>query len=825
MARKIPLLPLRELIVFPHEVVPLFVGREKSINALEEAMASDRHILLCAQKKAKVNDPRPEGIHAFGTIGTIIQLLRLPDGTVKVLVEGKSRAKIESFLDTEKFFLVDVETIEAPKIDVEENPELAALMRQVQATFESYVKLNKRVPPELAVSVQSIDAPSRLADTIAAHVNFKLSAKQELLESESVRARLEKLYELMQNEIEILQVEKKIRTRVKKQMEKNQKEYYLNEQMQAIQKELGSQDEFKNELQELEDRIRRKKVSKEATERLRRELKKLRMMSPMSAEATVVRNYIDSVLALPWAERTDEKIDIDEAEQILDEDHYGLEKPKERILEYLAVQALVKKLRGPILCLVGPPGVGKTSLAKSVARGTGRKFVRMSLGGVRDEAEIRGHRRTYIGAMPGKIIQGIRKAGSSNPVFLLDEIDKMSMDFRGDPSAAMLEVLDPEQNMAFVDHFLDLDYDLSDVLFVCTANSLHSIPHALRDRMEIIELSGYTDEDKLKIARQYLVPKQLEANGLADIEVVMTDGALRELIHHYTKEAGVRNLEREIASVCRKLARDYVKDKKKKNSFRVDPKSVQRHLGPRKFRFTRAEERDMIGMTNGLAVTIFGGDLLPAEVTITAGKGKVTLTGKLGEVMQESAQAAVTYVRSRCLTFGLEPDFYEHVDFHIHFPEGAVPKDGPSAGVTIVTSIVSGLLGLPVRKDVAMTGEINLRGPVVRIGGLKEKVLAAYRSDITTVICPKENEKDLHEIPKHVRKAVSIELVESIDEVLRLALVKPPEDSANEALKNFLAGGSPTLQDDWRAVREVIVQRKEQAAQTARDRGSQHGPH
>lgn len=820
MTRTIPLLPLRELIVFPHEVVPLFVGREKSINALEEAMAHDRHILLCAQKKAKVNDPKPEGIHAYGTIGTIIQLLRLPDGTVKVLVEGKTRARIDEYLDTEKFFSVEATEIEAPKIGPEEDPELAALMRSVQATFENYVKLNKRVPPELAVSVQSIDNPSRLADTIAAHVNFKLAAKQELLETESVRSRLEKLYELMQNEIEILQVEKKIRTRVKKQMEKNQKEYYLNEQMQAIQKELGSQDEFKNELAELEDRIRRKKMSKEATERLKKELKKLKMMSPMSAEATVVRNYIDTVLALPWAERTDDKTDVEEAEKILDEDHYGLEKPKARILEYLAVQALVKKLRGPILCLVGPPGVGKTSLAKSVARATGRKFVRVSLGGVRDEAEIRGHRRTYIGAMPGKLIQGIRKSGSSNPVFLLDEIDKMSMDFRGDPSAAMLEVLDPEQNLAFVDHFLDLDYDLSEVLFICTANSLHTIPIPLRDRMEIIELSGYTDEDKLKIAKQYLVPKQTELNGLGDVEVAMSDGSVRELIHHYTKEAGVRSLEREIASVLRKLAREHVKDPKKKKTFKVDAKQVQKLLGPRKFRFNRAEEADMIGMANGLAYTPLGGDLLPVETTITSGKGKVTLTGQLGDVIKESATAAVTYVRARSLTLGLDPDFYEHVDFHVHFPEGAVPKDGPSAGVTIVTCLVSALLRAPVRKDVAMTGEINLRGKVLPIGGLKEKVLAAYRAEIKTVICPRENEKDLHEIPKNVARALEFKFVDNIDEVLRIAIAQLPDDHPNLELRKFLDGDTTASADDWREVREWMRQRK---AREERARGS--GPH
>ena len=822
LARKIPLLPLRELIVFPHEVVPLFVGREKSINALEEAMATDRAILLCAQKKAKVNDPRPEGIHNFGTIGSIIQLLRLPDGTVKVLVEGKSRARIGRYIDHDKYFLVEAEVLEPPVVSAEDEPEIAALMRSVQQTFENYVKLNKRVPPELAVSVQSIDSPSRMADTIAAHVNFKLTAKQELLETESIRARLEKLYELMQNEIEILQVEKKIRTRVKKQMEKNQKEYYLNEQMQAIQKELGSQDEFKNEIAELEERVRRRKMSAEATDRLKKELRKLKMMSPMSAEATVVRNYIDTVLALPWDERTVEKLDIAEAEGILDADHYGLEKPKERIIEYLAVRSLVPKLKGPILCLVGPPGVGKTSLAKSVARATNRKFVRVSLGGVRDEAEIRGHRRTYIGAMPGKIIQGLRKAASNNPVFLLDEIDKISMDFRGDPSAAMLEVLDPEQNNTFVDHFLDLDYDLSDVLFLCTANSLHSIPLPLQDRMEIIELSGYTDEEKQKIARQYLIPKQLEANGMQNAEITFKDQAVRELIHHYTKEAGVRSLERAVSSVVRKLAREYVKEGKKKKSFKVDVRLVQKLLGAQKFRYNSADAADQIGMTNGLAVTIFGGDLLPAEVSLTAGKGKVTLTGKLGDVMQESAQAAVTYVRSRSLAFGLEPDFHEHVDFHVHFPEGAVPKDGPSAGVTIVTSLVSALLQVPVRKEVAMTGEINLRGKVLPIGGLKDKILAAFRGDMKTVICPRDNEKDLADVPKHVLKALDIKLADTIDDVLRWALVSLPEDHPNVALRKFLAGVDVTAPVDWREVNTYLDERRRKDRE-ARDTG--HGPH
>ena len=821
--RTIPLLPLRELIVFPHEVVPLFVGREKSIEALERAMNGDRAILLCAQKKAKVNDPKPDGIHDYGTVGAILQLLKLPDGTVKVLVEGKQRARVRRFLETDECFVVEAEL---PELEAEDGvaPELEALVRSVQKTFEAYVKLNKRVPPELAVSVQSIDTASRLADTIAAHVNFKLSAKQDLLETEDVRARLEKLHDLIQNEVEILQVEKKIRTRVKKQMEKNQKEYYLNEQMQAIQKELGSQDEFKNELQELEDAIRRKKLPKEAQERLLRELKKLKMMSPMSAEATVVRNYIDTVLAIPWSERTEDKLDIVEAEKILDEDHYGLEKPKERIVEYLAVQALVKKIKGPILCLVGPPGVGKTSLAKSVARATGRKFVRMSLGGVRDEAEIRGHRRTYIGAMPGKVVQGMRRCGTVNPVFLLDEIDKMSMDFRGDPSSAMLEVLDPEQNSAFVDHFLDLDYDLSEVLFICTANTLSGIPLPLRDRMEIIELSGYTDEDKLRIAKQYLVPKQQDVHGLADVDITFTDPALRELIQHYTKEAGVRSLERAVASVFRKLAREYVGEDNKKTRFKVDTKLVHKLLGPHKYRYNRAEERDVIGMANGLAVTAVGGDLLPAETTVTSGKGKVTLTGSLGDVMQESARAAVTYVRSRSLSFGLEPDFYEYVDFHVHFPEGAVPKDGPSAGVTMITSLISALLRVPVRRDVAMTGEINLRGKVMPIGGLKEKVLAAYRAGIKTVICPKENEKDLRDIPKNVLKVVEIRLVENIDSALRIALVHPGEDHPNQAFRDFLESDQPAAPDDWRAVRTYLRERERKERQ-ARENESSHGPH
>jgi ATP-dependent Lon protease len=650
------------------------------------------------------------------------------------------------------------------------------------------VKLNKRIPPEMLLSVQSIDEPSRLADTIVAHLSLKLTDKQSILETESAAKRLEKLYELMQAEIEILQVEKKIRTRVKKQMEKTQKEYYLNEQMQAIQKELGERDEFKNEIQELEDKIKNKRMSKEAHAKVRKELKKLKMMSPMSAEATVVRNYIDWVLSLPWEDKTQDKLDVEEAEKILDTDHYGLKKVKERILEYLAVQALVKKLKGPILCLVGPPGVGKTSLAKSIARATGRNFVRLSLGGVRDEAEIRGHRRTYIGALPGKIIQSLKKAGANNPVFLLDEVDKMSTDFRGDPSAALLEVLDPEQNSSFNDHYLDLDYDLSDVMFITTANSLHSIPVPLQDRMEILQLPGYTEWEKLSIAQQYLVPKAKESNGVADIDLDLSSDALRTVIHNYTKEAGVRSLEREISTVCRKVAKEVLK-KGKETKFRVTSKNVVKYLGVHKYRYGKVEEQNEIGLTHGLAVTMYGGDLLATEVTVMPGKGKLVLTGKLGDVMQESAQAAISYVRSRAESLGLDREFYAKVDIHVHFPEGAIPKDGPSAGITMATSLVSALLRVPVRRDVAMTGEITLRGRVLPIGGLKEKILAAHRSEILTVVIPKENEKDLKDIPKKVRRVMKIHCVEHMDDVLRNAL-------ALERPETFLV--EPSRQVDWR---------------------------
>jgi ATP-dependent Lon protease len=790
--RSLPLLPLRDIIVFPHMVVPLFVGRQKSIAALEEAMAHDKTVLLCAQKKAKTNEPAADDIFAVGTLGSIIQLLRLPDGTVKVLVEGKQRARVKRFLDSERFLLVEAEDVEEA---CERTVELEALMRSVQSTFEAYVKLNKRIPPEMLTSVASIDDPARLADTIVAHLSLKLQDKQSILETESPARRLEKLYELMQGEIEILQVEKKIRTRVKKQMEKTQKEYYLNEQMQAIQKELGERDEFKNEIQELEEKIKNKKMSKEATLKARKELKKLKMMSPMSAEATVVRNYIDWILSLPWYEYTEDKLDIPEAERILDEDHYGLKKPKTRIVEYLAVQKLVEKIRGPILCFVGPPGVGKTSLAKSIARAMNRHFVRISLGGVRDEAEIRGHRRTYIGALPGKIIQSLKKAGAGNPVFLLDEVDKMSTDFRGDPSAALLEVLDPEQNFSFNDHYLDLDYDLSKVMFICTANTMGGIPLPLQDRMEVIRIAGYTDLEKISIAERYLVPKQKEMNGLDGVAVEFKRSAIRSLTHRYTKESGVRSLEREIGSICRKIARDVLKGGAAEGkSYLVNQKQVQRYLGPPRYRYGTAEALDQIGLTTGLAWTELGGELLTVEVQVMPGKGKLMITGKLGEVMQESAQAAMSYVRSRAELLGLDKRFLENVDIHVHVPEGAIPKDGPSAGITMATTLVSALCRIPVHKDVAMTGEITLRGRVLPIGGLKEKVLAAHRGGIKKVLIPKENAKDIREIPKRVREKLQIVCVDHADEVLREALVLERPDEFLKRVRDAEHPGSPEAQ-------------------------------
>src|SRR5580658_488093 len=798
--RTVPLLPLRDIIVFPYMVSQLFVGRERSINALDAAMTRDKDIFLAAQKNAKTNEPSPDDIFQVGTLGTVMQLLRLPDGTVKVLVEGKRRGKIKRFAQTEEHFLVEVEEIpEVPSRGVE----IEALMRSVQAAFEMYVKLNKKVQPEILMSVQTIDDAARLSDTIIANLpTVKLTDRQNLLETDDATKRLERLHELMQAEIEILQVEKKIRSRVKKQMEKTQKEYYLNEQMQAIQKELGGgeRDEFKNEIGEVEEQLKNKRMSKEATAKVKKELKKLKMMHPTSAEATVVRNYIDWILSLPWYDKSDETHDLKAAEAILDEDHYGLKRIKERILEYLAVQALTKKLKGPVLCFVGPPGVGKTSLCKSIARATGRKFVRLSLGGVRDEAEIRGHRRTYIGAMPGKLIQSLRKVSTNNPVFLLDEIDKMSTDFRGDPAAALLEVLDAEQNSTFNDHYLDLDYDLSDVMFITTANTLSGIPVPLQDRMEIIQLSGYTEFEKLNIAVKYLVPRQRKECGLDEVPLTTTENAIRTIIHHYPREAGVRSLERELSSVCRKVARQVVDGRKDKEApaeaaktgeggksaeakpapiepIEIVAKGVPKYLGVPKFRLGKKEERDEVGLTNGLSVTSNGGgELLACEVAVVPGKGKLVITGLLEKGMEESAQAAMSYVRSRAKALGLEEEFYQKVDVHVHFPE-FIRKDGPSAGVTMATSLASALIKVSVKHNLAMTGELTLRGRVMPIGGLKEKLLAAHRSGITTVIIPKENRKDLREVPRRVLKATRIVLVDHMDEVLREALCLADPDA------------------------------------------------
>ncbi|MBX7100983.1 MAG: endopeptidase La [Myxococcaceae bacterium] len=780
-----PLLPLRDIVVFPHMVVPLSVGRKASIAALKAA-AERREaslkaggdekalIVVAAQKRAKVQEPGPDDIFATGTLAQIIQLVPLPDGTLKVLVEGLKRVQLSAVTLTESHAIVEVDDLVDP---TPKGVEIEALVRAVQAAFKAWVELNKRVPPELQTQISALDEPSRLADTICAHLALKLEPRQELLEIPSAVARLEKLYELIQHEVEILKVERKIRTRVKKQMERSQKESYLNEQMQAIQRELGDKesDAGKSDLQEIEDKLKTKKMSKEATLRVKKELKKLRLMGPMSAEATVVRNYIDTVLSLPWYDETKDRIDLAEAEKVLDEDHFGLKKAKERILEYLAVQALLTKLKGPILCLVGPPGVGKTSLAKSIARALGRKFVRLSLGGVRDEAEIRGHRRTYIGAMPGKVLQSLKKAESNNPVMLLDEIDKMSTDFRGDPSAALLEVLDPEQNATFNDHYLDLDYDLSNVMFICTANQMHGIPGPLQDRMEVIRIAGYTEPEKMAIARRYLIPKQREANGLADVPVTITSKAVRTVINRYTREAGVRGLEREMASIFRKTARDVVKNGKRE--IKVDRKKAMRLLGVPRFKHGVKEHEDQVGIVTGLAVMDTGGDTLTTEATVMPGKGGLIITGKLGDVMKESAQAAMSFVRSRMRRFGIDEKLVETSDIHVHVPEGAIPKDGPSAGITIVTAIVSALTKIPVRRDVAMTGEVTLRGRVLPIGGLKEKVLAAHRAGMTTVLFPEENRKDLREIPKKVRDSMRLVPVEQVDDVLREALVlaKPEE--------------------------------------------------
>jgi ATP-dependent Lon protease len=787
-----PVLPLRDIVVFPHMIVPLFVGREKSIRALEEVMRDDKQILLVAQKNASQDDPGMDDIYRVGTVSSVLQLLKLPDGTVKVLVEGNARAEIKSFLDNPKFFQAHAGIL--PEVESEPR-ELEALARAVVGQFEQYVKLNKKVPPEVLVSLSQIDDAGKLADTVAAHLSLKISDKQELLETNSLLDRLERLYGFMEGEISVLQVEKRIRSRVKRQMEKTQREYYLNEQMKAIQKELGELEDGKDEVSEIEERIKKTKLSKEAREKALAEVKKLRSMSPMSAEATVVRNYLDWMLSIPWKKRSKISKDIKHAQHILDEDHFGLEKVKERILEYLAVQQRVDKMKGPILCLIGPPGVGKTSLGKSLARATGRNFVRVSLGGIRDEAEIRGHRRTYIGSMPGKVIQSMKKAKTSNPLFMLDEIDKMGADFRGDPSSALLEVLDPEQNHNFNDHYLEVDYDLSDVMFVCTGNTLR-MPQPLLDRLEIIRIPGYTEDEKLEIARRHLIPKQLEGHGLKAEEWSITDDALQDLVRYYTREAGVRNLERELASLIRKATKEILMVDRKR--IKVSRRNLDKYAGVRKFRYGEAEHEDLVGVSTGLAWTEVGGELLSIESVKVPGKGRMTITGKLGDVMQESVQAARSYVRSRSAQLGILPPLFDKIDIHVHVPEGATPKDGPSAGVAMVASIVSVLTKIPVRANLAMTGEITLRGRVLPIGGLKEKLLAAHRGGIKTVLIPKDNEKDLAEIPDNVKKGVDVVGVSTVDEALARALVREPEPVEWDELKDERvspAAGEPAAEE------------------------------
>jgi ATP-dependent Lon protease len=769
----LPLLPLRDIVVFPHMVAPLFVGRSKSVNALTDAMNHDKRVFLSTQKKAGIDNPGEKDISEIGTIASVLQLLRLPDGTVKALVEGKNRATIERFVPNKDFFQVELELIAETEISRAEGE---ALVRAITKSFDEYAKINKSLSKDLVKSVSSITDPAKLVDTMAAHFAFKIEDKQRLLETTSLEKRLSLLLSLIKMEIDIFKMDQRIKSRVKEQMEKTQKNYYLNEQMRAIKKEIGTEDDHSDELKDLERRIKRKKMPKEAAAKVRHEFRKLKMMTPMSAEATVVRGYIDWLISLPWFERSHVRKDLEEADRILEEDHYGLKKPKERILEYLAVQSLMKKIRGPILCFVGPPGVGKTSLAKSVARATGRKFIRLSLGGVRDEAEIRGHRRTYIGAMPGKIIQSLKKVGVNNPVFCLDEVDKMSMDFRGDPSAALLEVLDPEQNYSFNDHYLDVDYDLSDILFITTANTLPEIPLPLQDRMEIIRLPGYSEYEKYHIAKDFLIGKQIKMNGLENQKVGFSKNGVLRIIRRYTRESGVRNLEREISSICRKLAREIVINKKPK-SFRITANSVQKYLGPPTFKESQIEEKDQVGIVTGLAWTQVGGELLCIETLIMPGKGKLITTGKLGDVMQESAQAAVSYVRSRAENLSINPDFHRKNDIHIHIPEGAIPKDGPSAGITMCTSLVSALTKRPVRHDIAMTGEITLRGRVLAIGGIKEKILAAHRGGIKKVVIPKENEKNLKDIPPKVLKEIKIVFVDHMDEVLPHALILESGDT------------------------------------------------
>ncbi len=771
-----PVLPLRDVVVYPHMVIPLFVGRDRSVHALNHAMQSGKQIVLVAQKQADVDEPGIGDLYGVGTLATILQLLKLPDGTVKVLVEGGQRVALKEVREG-AYFNADIEVLD--ESGGRDDREVEVLTRSIIGQFENYVKLSKKVPPEILTSLAGIDHPGRLADTVAAHMSLRLSDKQRVLEAASLRERLELVMTLVEGEIDVLQIEKRVRGRVKQQMEKSQREYYLNEQMKAIQKELGDMGDEGNEVAELEKKIEAAGMPAEAKDKAVSELNKLKMMSPMSAEATVVRNYIDWLVKAPWKKRSRVLKDLARAEQVLEEDHYGLEKVKERIVEYLAVQQRVKKQKGPILCLVGPPGVGKTSLGKSIARATNRKFVRMSLGGVRDEAEIRGHRRTYIGSMPGKIIQNMSRTGVRNPLFLLDEVDKMSMDFRGDPSSALLEVLDPEQNSSFNDHYLEVDFDLSETMFICTANSLN-IPAPLLDRMEVIRIPGYTEDEKLNIAKRYLVPKQIKNNGLKEDELAITDGAIRDIIRYYTREAGVRNLERELARVCRKVVKEMVLDSSQKK-VTVKPPGVEKYLGVRRFRYGRAEETDRVGLATGLAWTEVGGELLTIEAATLPGKGKLIHTGTLGDVMKESIQAAMTVVRSRSRVLGIDPEFYAKHDVHIHVPEGATPKDGPSAGIGMCTALVSALTGIPVRSDVAMTGEITLRGEVLPIGGLKEKLLAAHRGGIQIVLIPEENEKDLVEIPKNIKGKLDIRPVKWIDQVLEVALQHMPVGSAEVA--------------------------------------------
>ena len=774
----IPVLPLRDVVVYPHMVIPLFVGRQKSIIALDKAMSAGKRILLVAQKTADLDDPQPSDLYKVGTLATILQLLKLPDGTVKVLVEGGERVLVDR-INVDDYFSAEVTLLN--EAEHQDEREIDVLVRSIISQFEAYVKLNKKVPPEILTSLSGIDEPGRLADTVAAHMALKLSEKQHILEIQDVMGRLERVLGIIEGEIDVLQIEKRIRGRVKNQMEKSQREYYLNEQMKAIQKELGEMDDVPNELADLENKIEKAGMTKEGKEKAVSELNKLKLMSPMSAEATVVRNYIDWLLKAPWKKRSKVFKSLKKAEDILEEDHYGLEKVKERILEYLAVQKRVKRLKGPILCLVGPPGVGKTSLGQSIARSTNRKFVRMSLGGVRDEAEIRGHRRTYIGSMPGKIIQNLSKTGVRNPLFLLDEVDKMAMDFRGDPSSALLEVLDPEQNSTFADHYLEVDFDLSDVMFVCTANSLN-IPAPLLDRMEVIRIPGYTEDEKTKIATRYLVPKQLKENGLKKKELNISESSVRDIIQHYTRESGVRNLEREISKICRKVVKSLLLKPRDTRVF-VTPKSMEKYLGVRRFRFGKAEDNDQMGQVTGLAWTEVGGELLTIEAVVVPGKGKHSQTGQLGDVMKESIDAAMTVVRSRAKVLGVDQDFYQKLDVHIHVPEGATPKDGPSAGVGMCTALVSALTGIPVRSDVAMTGEITLRGEVLPIGGLKEKLLAAHRGGIEKVLIPLDNEKDLVEIPKNIKDKLTIVPVKWIDEVMEHALVHAPVPEAAKTEK------------------------------------------